>query len=57
MADLAKQLLNPVVIIWIILIGMCVWQIYKRQHRWAAINGGMVLFMFLFSNLVRIRNH
>ncbi len=56
MADLVKQLLQPVAIIWIILILMCVWQIYKRQHRWAAINGGMVLFLFgsttLSSNLI-----
>ena len=50
MADLVKQLLHPVAIIWIILIAMCVWQIYRRQHRWAAINGGMVLFLFLFGS-------
>ncbi len=50
MADLVKQLLNPVAIIWLILIAMCGWQIYKRQHRWAAINGGMVLFLFLFGS-------
>ena len=50
MADLVKQLLQPIVIIWIILIAMCGWQIYKRQHRWAAINGGMVLFLFLFGS-------
>ena len=50
MADLVKQLLHPVVIIWLILIAMCGWQIYKRQHRWAAINGGMVLFLFLFGS-------
>ena len=50
MADLVKQLLDPVAIIWLILIAMCAWQIYKRQHRWAAINGGMVLFLFLFGS-------
>ncbi|SVD00302.1 uncharacterized protein METZ01_LOCUS353156 [marine metagenome] len=50
MADLVKQLLQPVAIIWIILILMCAWQIYKRQHRWAAINGGMFLFLFLFGS-------
>ena len=50
MADLVKQLLHPVAIIWLILIAMCGWQIYKRQHRWAAINGGMVLFLFLFGS-------
>ena len=50
MADLVKQLLHPVAIIWLILIAMCGWQIYKRQHRWAAINGAMVLFLFVFGN-------
>jgi len=50
MDDLVRQLLRPIVIIWIMLIGMCVWQFYKRQHRWAAINGGMVLFLFLFGS-------
>jgi len=49
-ADLVKQLLDPVAIIWLILILMCGWQIYRRQHRWAAINGGMVLFLFLFGS-------
>ena len=50
MADLVKQFLQPVAIIWMILIGMCVWQIYKRQYRWGAINGAMVLFLFIFGN-------
>ena len=50
MAYLVKQLLHPVAIIWLILIVMCGWQIYKRQYRWAAINGGMVLFLFLFGS-------
>ena len=50
MADLVKQFLHPVAIIWLILIAMCGWQLYKRQHRWAAINGGMVLFLFLFGS-------
>ena len=50
MADLVRQLLHPVVIIWLILIAMCGWQIYRRQYRWAAINGGMVLFLFLFGS-------
>ena len=50
MADLVKQLLHPVALIWLILIAMCAWQIYKRQHRWAAIDGGMVLFRFLFGS-------
>ena len=50
MAVLVKQLLHPVAIIWLILIVMCAWQIYKRQYRWAAINGGMVLFLFLFGS-------
>jgi len=50
MAYLAKQLLQPVVIVWIALIAMCGWQIYRRQRRWAAINGALVFFLFLFGN-------
>lgn len=50
MADLVKQLLNPVAIIWIILIAMSVWETCKHRYRWAAINGGMVLFLFLFGS-------
>ena len=50
MAGLVKQLLQPVVIIWIILITMCVWQLIKKEYRWALINGCLVSFMFLFGS-------
>jgi len=50
MAGLVKQLLQPVVIIWIILIAMCVWQLIKKEYRWALINGCLVSFMFLFGS-------
>ena len=50
MAGLVKQLLQPVVIIWIILIAMCIWQLIKKEYRWALINGCLVSFMFLFGN-------
>jgi len=50
MAGLVKQLLQPVAIIWIILIAMCTWQLIKKDYRWALINGGMVLFLFLFGS-------
>ena len=50
MADLVKQLLQPVVIIWIILIAMCIWQLIKKEYRWALINGCLVSFMFLFGS-------
>jgi uncharacterized SAM-binding protein YcdF (DUF218 family) len=48
MANLVKQLLQPVAIVWLILIVMCVWQIYRHQYRWASINGLMVFGLFLF---------
>ncbi len=50
MAGLVKQLLQPVVIIWIILIAMCVWQLIKKEYRWSLINGCLVSFMFLFGS-------
>ena len=48
MANLVKQLLQPVAIVWLILIVVCIWQIYRRQHRSACINGLMVFGLFLF---------
>ena len=48
MANLVKQLLQPIAIVWLILIVMCVWQIYRHQYRWASINGLMVCGLFLF---------
>ena len=50
MADLAKQLLQPVVMIWLVLIAMGGWQVYRKQYRWAGVNGAMVLFLFLFGS-------
>ena len=50
MADLVKQILQPIAIVWIILIVICGWQVFRKQYRWAAINGAMVLFLFLFGS-------
>ena len=50
MADLAKQLLQPVVLVWVVLIAMGGWQVCRKQYRWAGINGAMVLFLFLFGS-------
>ena len=36
MATLIKALLQPVAIVWLGLLALCVWQIYKRHYRWAA---------------------
>jgi len=50
MADLAKQLLQPVVMIWLVLIAMGGWQVYRKQCRTAAVNGAMILLLFLFGS-------
>lgn len=50
MADLAKQLLQPVVMIWLVLIAMGGWQVYRKQYRTAAVNGAMILLLFLFGS-------
>ena len=50
MADLAKQLLQPVVMIWLVLIAMGGWQVYRKQYRTAAVNGAMRLLLFLFGS-------
>ena len=50
MAGLVKQLLQPVAIIWIILIAICVWQLIRKEYRWALINGTLVLMMFMFGS-------
>ena len=50
MANLLKQLLQPVAMVWIILIVMCVWQVYRHQYRWAFINGLIIFGLFLFGS-------
>ena len=50
MANLVKQLLQPVAMVWLTLIVMCVCQIYRRQYRWACINGLMIVGLFLFGS-------
>jgi uncharacterized SAM-binding protein YcdF (DUF218 family) len=50
MAGLVKQLLQPVTIIWVVLVGVMVWQLVKKEYRWALINGALVLFMFIFGS-------
>ena len=47
MAHLVKQLLDPVGIVWFLLIIICALHIYKRQNRWAIVHGCMILFLFL----------
>ena len=48
MANLVKQLLQPVAVVWIALIIMCIWQIYRYQYRWAFLNGLIIFALFLF---------
>jgi len=50
MNNFVKQLLQPVAMVWLILIVMCVWQIYRRQYRWACINALMIFSLFLFGS-------
>jgi len=50
MAGLFKVLLQPIAIIWVALIVMCIWQLVKKEYRWAFINGALILFMFLFGS-------
>ena len=47
MAALIKALLQPVAIVWLGLLALCVWQIYKRHYRWAAVPGALFLFVFI----------
>ena len=47
MAALIKALLQPVAIVWLGLLALCVWQIYKRHYRWAAVPGSLFLFVFI----------
>ena len=48
MDGLVKQLLQPVAMVWLILIVICIWQIYRHQYRWALVNGLMIVALFLF---------
>ena len=50
MADLAKQLLQPVALLWVALIAMGGWQVYRKQYRWAGINGAFVLILFILGS-------
>ena len=47
MAALIKALLQPVAIVWLGLLVLCVWQIYKRHYRLAAVPGALFLFVFI----------
>jgi len=47
MAALIKALLQPVAIVWLGLLALCVWQIYKSHYRWAAVPGALFLFVFI----------
>jgi len=50
MVSFIKQLLQPVAIVWVVLVIMCGWQIYRRQFRWAYVNGLLVFGLFLFGS-------
>ena len=47
MAALIKALLQPIAIVWLGLLALCAWQIYKRHYRWAAVPGALFLFIFI----------
>ena len=47
MAALVKALLQPVAIVWLGLLGLCAWQIYRRHYRWAAVPGALFFFIFI----------
>ncbi|MBC8326592.1 MAG: YdcF family protein [Verrucomicrobia subdivision 3 bacterium] len=46
MAALAKALLQPVALLWLTLLGLAGWFIYKRKYRLAAMQGGLALALF-----------
>ena len=50
MASFAKQLLQPVAMIWLVLICLMAWHLYRRKFRWAAIHGLMAFGLFLFGS-------
>ncbi len=50
MAALAKALLQPVAIVWLVLLGSCGWFIYKRKYRLAALQGGVALALFILGS-------
>ena len=50
MAALAKALLQPLALLWLALLGSCGWFIYKRQYRWAAMQGGLALALFVLGS-------
>ncbi|MSU40485.1 MAG: YdcF family protein [Pedosphaera sp.] len=51
MAKLAHLLLDPLAVIWLVLIAVLIWQIRRKQFRWAYINGLLVLFLLLFAGM------
>ncbi len=51
MARLAHLLLDPLAVLWLALLAMLVWQIRRKQFRWAYINGLIVLFLLLFAGM------
>ncbi|HIL25746.1 MAG TPA: YdcF family protein [Verrucomicrobia bacterium] len=50
MAALAKALLQPVVLLWLALLGSAGWFIYKRKYRLAALQGGLALALFILGS-------
>jgi uncharacterized SAM-binding protein YcdF (DUF218 family) len=50
MAHFVKQLLQPVAMVWLVLILMMAWNLYRRKFWWAAIHGLMVFGLSLFGS-------
>lgn len=47
MAHLVKQLLQPVAVLWLVLLALFVWQFYRRQSRAASISALLVFGLYL----------
>ena len=47
MAYLFKLLLNPVALVWLVLVGFCGWCIYRRRTKLAIGSGGMVVVLYI----------
>ena len=50
MAGLIKQLLHPVTVLWVVFIGLTIWHLYRRERRYAALHGSVVLVMFIIGS-------
>ena len=55
MAALVKALLQPVAIVWLGLLGLCAWQIYRCHYRWAVVPGALFLFVFITGSSPKVQ--